>query len=703
MKTLLNSFKDGSTFLLEVPIPKIKSKNILIRSSISLLSSGTERMLIEFGKANIFQKAFQQPEKVKEVLNKLSTDGALATFDSVKNKLEQSINMGYSNVGVVVAVGEGTKGFQVGDRVVSNGSHSEYNLVPYNLCAKIPDNVSDENAVFTVLSAIGLNGIRLAKPLFGETFLVSGLGIIGLLTAQILKAHGCNVLGLDPDENKCKLAQDFGVKTFVLDDKKDPLKWCFSNTSDVGLDGVIITASTKSNKPIELAANASRKKGRIILVGISGLDLNRNQFYKKELTFKVSCSYGPGRYDPNYEDEGIDYPIGYVRWTEQRNFEAVLNAMSKGFIKTNKMITKSYEFNKALDAYNFLEENSQAIGILLKYDSKSDLNDKTIKLNKNKKNKFISLINNKGPKLSFIGCGNYAEKILIPTFFKNKSALITLASNNGTKPCLLGKKYKFAKASTDIDETIKDNESEIIVICTRHESHAELINSALIAGKHVFVEKPLCINTKELKEIKKNYDGSKILMVGFNRRFSPFIKDLKDKLDNIKKPKAFIYTCNSGSIDVNHWTQNKSLGGGRLIGEACHFVDLLRYLVGRRISNISLTEALDNKTCPDIFSLNLKFEDGSIGTIHYFSNGNKAFPKERLEVFADNSIYKLDNFLKCKSWGFPIQNRKSYRQMKGQDECVKQFLSSVKDMKDSPIPIEEIFEVHEKIFSLLNL
>ena len=703
MKTLLNSFKDGNTFLLEVPLPKLKAGNILIRTTTSLLSSGTERMLVEFSKANLISKALKQPERVKDVIQKAKADGIISTYESIKSKLEDAIPMGYSNVGIVVEIGQDVKDFKIGDRVISNGSHSEYVSVPQNLCAKIPIEVNDETAVFTILASIGLNGIRLAKPQFGETFLVSGLGIIGLLTAQLLKANGCRVLGIDPEKSKCTIANKLGIETYLLEKDSHPLEWCLTKTSNIGLDAVIITATTISNSPIELATKALRKRGRIILVGQTGLNLDRNQFYKKEISFQVSCSYGPGRYDPQYEEKGNDYPISYVRWTEKRNFEAVLNAMRDNYLNTEKLISKCFDFNKAVSAYEFLLNQSSSLGILLTYPEEEKKQQRRIIPLNNEPNIQSNILKKATKNLgnvSFIGAGNYAGKILIPAFAKAQANFITIASNNGVKPKLFGEKFKFLNASTDIEATINDKASNTIVISTRHDSHAELILKSIKKDKNVFVEKPLCLNIDQLCEIQKEFKNEKILMVGFNRRFSPFIKNLKNKLDNIEQPKAFIYTCNAGEIDNNHWTKNRDIGGGRLLGEACHFVDLLRFLASCKITSLDLLQTQENY--PDTFSLNMRFEDGSIGTIHYFSNGSKSIPKERIEVFTAKTIFRIDNFRRIQSWGEnSIKNKKSLRQNKGQIECVKAFLDSIKDNKPSPIPIEEIFEVHKWIFQIV--
>ena len=433
MKQLIHSFSTGITELIEVPIPKVKDNFLLVESSMSLLSAGTEKMLVDFGNANYLGKAKQQPEKVKEVLEKAKTDGILATVEAVKSKLETPIPLGYSNVGVVLEIGKSVRGFNIGDRVVSNGPHSEIFTVSEKLCAKVPENISDETASFTVISSIGLQGIRLAQPTFGETFLVSGLGLIGLLTVQLLKGNGCKVLGIDPDEEKCKIAESFGIETLTLANDVDPIRWCLDKTNGQGVDGVLITASTSSSQPVDLAASSSRKKGRIVSIGVTGLNLNRDLFYKKELSFYVSCSYGPGRYDKEYEEKCNDYPLPYVRWTEKRNFEAVLRTMGDGLLKVKPLISKVFDFENAPKAYELLLSKEKTLGILFNY-SKNISKKETIKFEPNFKR--IKYLNKDKPVVSFIGSGNYASRQLIPAFEKAKAQFHSLSSNKGLSPIL---------------------------------------------------------------------------------------------------------------------------------------------------------------------------------------------------------------------------------------------------------------------------
>ncbi len=711
MKQLIQSFANGSTTLIDVPAPALADNKLIIKSNISLLSFGTEKMLVDFGKANLIKKASLQPEKFREVINKTLTDGPISTLETVKNKLESPFPMGYSNVGTVHAIGKNVTGFKVGDRVVSNGPHAEMFSISKNLCCKVPNKVTDQEAAFAVLAAIGLQGIRLSNPTMGETFLVSGLGLIGILTAQLLEANGCIVLGIDPDIERCNKAKDLGINSMLLRDNSEIKNWCNTNTFNRGVDGVLITASTTSSDPIELAASVSRKRGRIISVGVTGLVLKREMFYKKELTFQISCSYGPGRYDENYEEKSIDYPFPYVRWTEQRNFEAVLNSIKSGKLKIKPLISKIFPFEEAPKAYELLRTQNKCFGILFRYSKEIEEN-KTIRF-KHSPKKHLRDVNKKNL-VSFIGAGNYASRQLIPSFKKAGAEFYRITASNGLMPSFLARKFSFYSSSTDVDLVFDDKKCDSIVVATRHDSHCELIKRGLQKRKNIFVEKPLCINYSELVEIENLYSKTlnecnklnvkpPVLMVGFNRRYAPFIQVLKAKIKNIKGPKAFIFTCNAGYIPHNHWIHDLEEGGGRLIGEACHFVDLLRYLVGVNIETLKVELMRTNSEINDTFSIQITFKDGSIGTVHYLSNGNKAFPKERLEVFANRKIFQLDNFLKIKSWGLTNNlNKRSFLQDKGQYLCVKAFLKAVENDCPPPIPLEEVFEVQRFILESLN-
>lgn len=438
MKQLLQDLNTGLVTLTECPAPILQKDSLKISTNASLISAGTERMLADFAKASYIDKARQQPEKVKMVLDKISSDGLLTTVDAVRSKLSQPMPLGYSNVGVVHESSNHKSNFQIGDRVVSNGSHADVVVVKEHLCARIPDNVDDDSAVFTVIGSIALQGVRLAKPTIGECFVVSGVGLVGLLTVQILKANGCEVLAVDYDQDKLKLASQFGAQTCNLSQDQDILGISKSFSHGRGVDGVIIAAASKSNDVIKQAAQISRKRGRVILVGVVGLNLDRNDFYEKEITFQVSCSYGPGRYDPSYEEGGNDYPIAFVRWTEQRNFEAFLRLLANKSIDVKPLISAIFNFSDASDAYEELTENRSALGILLDYGSnESDRMNSSIALEKNYQ------FNSNQPVLGFIGAGNYASRVLIPAFKKNGGQLHTLVSANGVNSSFFGKKENF--------------------------------------------------------------------------------------------------------------------------------------------------------------------------------------------------------------------------------------------------------------------
>ena len=689
MKTVLQDLSNGETSLVDVPSPQSKSGHIIVESSKSLISVGTEKMLINFGKSNLLEKARSQPEKVKQVLDRVKSDGIYATYEAVKSKLDEKILLGYSNVGNIID--SSNTDFQVGQRVVSNGNHAEIIRVPKNLATAIPDNVDDDTASFTVISSIALQGIRLAKPSVGENVVVIGLGLIGILAVQILKANGCEVLGLDLDASKCKLAEEFGAITVNISEGVDAIESAKTFSNGFGVDAVLITASSKSNEIVSQAAQMCRKRGRIILIGVVGLTLNRAEFYEKELSFQVSCSYGPGRYDPIYEQEGIDYPIGFVRWTEKRNFDAVLNLMSAGKINTKPLISYQYDIDQVKEAYKKLDEE-KSLGILINYSSK----------NKNQKiNQKIQLndptYKKSAANVSFIGAGNYASRVLIPAFKNAGVNLNTIVTSNGVSATNHGKKYKFKTASTNIIDALS-KDTDTVVIATQHHLHAKQTMLSMKKGKNIFLEKPLAINSDEICDLEnamKSYKG--LLMVGYNRRFSPHVKKIKKLLSLKKQPKVFIMTMNAGSIDPQHWTQDKQLGGGRIIGEACHYIDLMRFLAASKIKSfnaIKMEEGRLSKHTNDKCIISLEFEDGSIGSIHYLANGGKLFPKERVEIFCENSVLQLDNFLKLKGFNWPsFANMNIFAQDKGQNNCVRTFVKAVKDGTEPPIPYDEIFEV----------
>ena len=697
MRQILQSLKDGHTGLTDVPAPRTGAGQLLIHTRSTLVSAGTERMLVEFGKANWIDKARQQPDKVRMVLDKVRTDGFAATFDAVQSKLDQPLALGYCNVGVVAELGRGVEGFSVGDRVVSNGKHAEVVCVPKNLCARIPDGVSDEAASFTVLAAIGLQGIRLVNPTLGECVVVTGLGLIGLLTVQMLRAQGCRVLGIDFDPARLALAQRFGAEVVNPGAGEDVLAAAHAFSRGRGVDAVIITASTKSNEPVGQAANMCRKRGRIVLVGVTGLELSRADFYEKELSFQVSCSYGPGRYDPSYEEGGSDYPVGFVRWTEQRNFEAVLDLMASGQVDVEPLVSHRFPLERAVAAYDLLSGGEPSLGILLTYpqDDPARLATRQVPL--------VAMSHTEGMSgkatVAFLGAGNYAGRVLIPAFKAAGARLHTVVSGGGVSAVHYGKKHDFGNASTDGDVVLANADVDTVVVATRHDAHARQVLGALQAGKHVFCEKPLCLTLDELRQIETEarMRPAQLLMVGFNRRFAPQVRKIKELLAPVAEPKQFIMTVNAGAIPADHWTQDKLVGGGRIVGEGCHFIDLLRHLAAAPVVSWQ-ADALGRHPAlsitDDKATITLRFADGSIGTIFYLANGDKGFPKERLEVFCAGRVLQLDNFRKLRGWGWKgFSKMNMWRQDKGQAACAAAFVEAVNRGVGCPIPLDEVLEI----------
>ncbi|WP_255429457.1 bi-domain-containing oxidoreductase [Ramlibacter albus] len=695
----MQNLGNGETQLVHAPAPRPKPGQVQVLTRASLISAGTERMLVEFGRSNLLEKARQQPEKVRQVLDKVRTDGLVSTLESVRSKLAQPIPLGYSNVGIVAAVGAGVTGFRPGDRVVSNGSHADVVTVAANLCARIPDGVPDESAAFTVVASIGLQSLRLAQPTAGEAFVVSGVGLIGLLTVQLLRAHGCRVLALDYDEAKLARAAAFGAETRSLRGGEDPMAAALAFSRGRGVDGVIVAASTRSSDPVTQAARMCRKRGRIVLVGVTGLELNRADFYEKELTFQVSCSYGPGRYDPAYEEQGRDYPVGFVRWTEQRNFEAVLDLMAAGQLDPSSLVTHRFDFEAATEAYAALTDDPGVLGIVMRYAHPDEGRlETTVALPAR-----TATPPSGAPSFAFVGAGNYGTRVLIPAFRAAGARLHTIASNTGVSAAVEAGKSGFEQATTDLASVFEGAACETVVVATRHDSHAQLVARALRAGKHVFVEKPLAVDEEglalvegALRECAAAAGGAPQLMVGFNRRFSPHVRRMKELLEPLAEPKCFMMLMNAGAIAQSHWTQDADAGGGRIVGEACHHIDLMRYLAGSPIVSVQARRMGDTPAVPvteDKAAITLGFEDGSFGTIHYLANGSNRFPKERIEVFAAQRVLQLDNFRSLRGYGWPGFGKMNlWRQDKGQAACVAAFIAGLREGGPA-IPAGEILEV----------
>ncbi|PCI65245.1 MAG: dehydrogenase [Gammaproteobacteria bacterium] len=711
MKQVLQKFSDGTTEVCDIPLPRCSSGHILIQSSCSLISVGTERSLVSFGRSNYLSKARQQPDKVRDVINKIKTDGLMPTIEAVKSKLDQPIPMGYSNVGTVIEVGADVTTFKIGDRVLSNGAHAEFVCVPVNLCAKIPDSLSDEDAVFTVLGAIALQGIRLSAPTFGESVAVVGLGLVGLMCAQLAKANGCRVIGFDFDGEKVKLAKQLGIEAVAFTDPEDAIKLSVQFSRGKGVDIALVAAASSNSDPMIMAAKMCRKKGRLTQVGVTELAIPRDIMFKKELTLQVSCSYGPGRYDESYENKGIDYPFDYVRWTEQRNFGAVLDTLAAKNILVSPLISHRYKIKDAVDAYDLLMNDRSALGILLEYPT-NDLVDKqnlerTLKLN-------VNAIPFKAGQvvIGAIGAGNHAGRTLLPAFKKAGARLKIVASSQGLSGTYVAKNLGFEVNTTESDIIMADDEVNTVVIATQHSTHARFVIQALKAGKNVFVEKPLALNQHQLDEIKSAYqdacrnDFEPKLMIGFNRRFSPLTQKMKSLINRSNTPFSLVYTCNAGEIPSDHWLQDPDIGGGRIIGEACHFIDMARFMANSPIQSIQavvMKQAEGITDCQDTATITLTFENGCIASINYFSNGHKSFAKERIEIFQGQKIIVLDNFRLLKGYGIQGFNKlKLYSQNKGQSECCQSFVDSIESGTANPISFAEQIEVSQACIDVMT-
>tara|TARA_Y100000590_G_C15745825_1_gene1021956 strand:- start:863 stop:2989 length:2127 start_codon:yes stop_codon:yes gene_type:complete len=698
MKQIIQSIKTGQTILEDFPAPRVSAGSILVQTSHTLVSLGTEKMLVEFSQSNIIEKARQQPEKVKEVYNKLKIDGLLPTMEAVFNKLDQPLPLGYCNVGKVIEVGNGVTEFSVGDRVASNGPHAEIVCVPKNLAVKIPDSISDEEAAFTVVGSIGLQGVRLLKPMLGEKIVVIGLGLIGLLTSQILLANGCHVIGIDVDQKKCDLAKKWGVQT-INANNNEIIKSVIDSTDGIGADGVIITASTKSNHVISQSAQIARKKGRIVLIGVVGLDLNRSDFYQKELSFQVSCSYGPGRYDDLYEQKGIDYPLPYVRWTEKRNFEAILQIIKSGNLNVRELITQIVLLNDYKKIYDNINSNSSIASILVYPE---------IEINKLKKNK-ISINNSKfkGKKgiVGIIGAGNFTKMMILPSLKRAGANIKYIASSRGINGTLLAKKYSISNSVTDYREILDDEEVDTIIIATRHDSHSKLVIEALNAKKNTFVEKPLALSFDEMDAIESTISNlsSPIINIGFNRRFSPHIKKIKESIGQDSGELNIIANMNAGYIESNHWVHDSKYGGGRIIGEACHLIDLCVYLCGSLVDFVCMNSiGKSTNLDTDNASILLKFENGSNAVINYFSNGSRKYSKERLELYSQNRTWIMDNYKRTEAFG--VKSFKSIRTKldKGHDSQFAELVNRIKNGGQSLVPINETINVSRAILSSIE-
>jgi predicted dehydrogenase/threonine dehydrogenase-like Zn-dependent dehydrogenase len=688
---LLQSLADGSTQLVDVPVPAATGVSLIVESRASVVSAGTERMLVHFGRAGWLEKARRQPDKVRQVVDKLRTDGIGPTLGAVRAKLDAPIPIGYCQAGVVVETGPRVERFAPGDRVVTNGPHAEYVRIPHTLAAHIPDGVTFEVAAFTPLAAVGLQGLRLAAPTLGEIVVVYGLGLIGLLTVQLARANGCEVIGIDRDPSRLTLAERFGARTVAAAGEVDVARAVLDLTAGDGADAVLLTLATDEDEPVRSAAAMSRKRGRIVLVGVAGLQLRRDDFYRKELTFQVSCSYGPGRYDPVHEEQGVDYPRGFIRWTEGRNFEAVLSLMADGRLDPTPLVTHRFDIRDAAQAYDVVSGSEPNLGIVLRYPERSEtraVSQRSVILRADEPTPAQGVV-------GWIGSGNFASRVLIPAFAKAGATLHTLSSSGGVSAAIVGRREGFRRATTDPDTLLGSELIDTIVVTTRHDTHASWTRRALEAGKHVFVEKPLALDAEDVDRIGATLErSSAILCVGFNRRYAPMALRAREAVRARTGPLVVDVLVNAGAIPRDHWTQRTDEGGGRIVGEAVHFIDLARFFVGAPIADLQVKTARDDRALDDVASLQLGFADGSLASIRYLGNGHRRFPKERVELFADRMVVRIDNWRTMRGWGVRgLTTHLPHAQDKGHAALAAAFVRAVQAAGPPPIAPDEILEV----------
>lgn len=701
MKQVIQNFKSGELYVDEVPMPSISKGMVIVENKYSLISAGTERGTVSVGKASLIGKAKKRPDLVAQVLQNVKKEGLQATLDKVKTKLDSLKALGYSTAGVVHASMDSNNVFRPGDRVACAGqdyaSHAEVVSIPQNLVAKIPDGVSFEEASFTTLGAIAMQGVRQANPTLGENICVIGLGLLGQITCQLLNANGCNVFGIDLSEKLVQLSRENGAMEALLRNDSNLLPSIQNFTKGHGFDSVIITAAAPTNDPIELSAEISKKKGKVVVVGAVKMDVPRDPyFYRKELELKLSCSYGPGRYDVSYEEEGNDYPYAYVRWTEQRNMEAFLQLLAKKAINVKPLITQVFDISEAEKAYDIVlgKVKEPHIGILLKYDENND----KLKTLFNVNTSPISKIN-----VGFIGAGSFAQSYLIPNVKAGNASIDTVVTTKGITAKNVSEKFGFRRASSDASDVFINSEINTIFIATPHNSHAKYVMEGIKSNKHVFVEKPLAMNYEELEEVKRVYQkGSSTLLVGFNRRFSPIAKEIKKRIQGANEPLVINIRVNAGFISKDHWTQLDELGGGRIVGEMCHFIDLMQFFTDAQPISVYAdcvnSENSQIKT-DDNISVIVKFKDGSIGNLLYVANGDKSLPKEHIEVFCAGKVGIINDF---RSGFFHNANKVEKLKLsgKGHKQEVLAFMDALTVDKDSPISFESIYNTTLTTFKI---
>jgi polar amino acid transport system substrate-binding protein len=706
MKQVLQNRKTGRPFVGEVPVPALLKGRVLVRTVASLISAGTERAAVELVSKGLVQEARQRPDLVKAVVAKVKNEGLLNTFASVRDKMAASQALGYSAAGVVAAVAEDVTEFQVGDRVACAGvgfaSHAEVLSVPKNLCVRLPDDVSFESGAYGTLGAIALQGVRLAEPTLGESVVVIGLGLVGQLTVQLLKANGCRVFGLDLDQSRVSLALELGADRAVVS-SEEAAKEIETWTRGYGADAVLITAATDSNQPIELAARVSRLKGRVIVVGMTGMDIPRAPFFSRELKLVISMSYGPGRYDPEYEERGQDYPLPYVRWTEKRNIESFLELIGEKRINVERLTTHRFPIAEADRAYQLISGNLQEpnLGVVLNYDPEAEVTRKVslgaAPVRKAEKSVVVGVI----------GAGGYVPAMLLPHFKSQGVEFGSIATATGISAHDVGKKFGFAYAVSSADEVLDDPSINLIVIGTRHDTHAALARAALERNKHVFVEKPLALNDQQLESVLEAVAGSSAkLMVGYNRRFSPLAQRAKEFFSNRETPLSILYRVNAGRIPKEHWIQNAQEGGGRIIGEVCHFIDLMQYLTGALPISVfaeSISANSSKIVDADSVFITLRFADGSNGTIAYIGEGEKGLAKERVEIFGSGKVFVLDDFRRATFYRDGREEQVTLKaQDKGQQQQVRQVCACVLEGGPAPITLDDLAATSRTTFRVLD-
>ena len=705
MKQVLQNRKTGRPFVGEVPVPALQKGRVLVRTVASLISAGTERAAVELVSKGLVQEARQRPDLVKAVVAKVKNEGILNTFASVRDKLSASQALGYSAAGIVAAVADDVPEFQVGDRVACAGvgfaSHAEVLSVPKNLCVHLPENVSFESGAYGTLGAIALQGVRLAEPTLGESVVVIGLGLVGQLTVQLLKANGCRVFGLDLDQTRVSLALEMGADKAVISSDaaaKEIEAW----TRGHGADAVLITAATDSNAPVELAARVSRLKGRVIVVGMTGMDIPRQPFFSRELKLIISMSYGPGRYDPDYEERGHDYPLPYVRWTEKRNIESFLELVADKRVNVDRLTTHRFPIAEAERAYQLISGDVQEpyLGVVLNYDPEAEVARK-VALGTPIRKAEKSIV------LGVIGAGGYVPAMLLPHFKTEGVEFRSIATASGISAHDVGKRFGFAYAVSSAEEVLDVPEVNLVVVGTRHDLHAELARKALERDKHVLVEKPLALDDEQLESILEAAAGSNgKLMVGYNRRFSPLAQRAKDFFNDREAPLSILYRVNAGRIPKEHWTQDAQEGGGRIIGEVCHFVDLMQFFTGAPPVFV-FAESVSAKSSKivdaDSVFITVRFADGSNGSIAYLSEGDKALAKERVEIFGAGKVFVLDDFRRATLYKDGREEQVTLKaQDKGQQAQVRQVCTSVMEGGPAPIAIEELAATSRATFRVLD-